>query len=144
MPGPSGSAFSPPGGYGTGNTITLTLLGLPKLIGRFKQAQAGLYLQAQRLEMNIAREVAEVAQSLVAYDTGKTHDSIRAVRRGQTMVIADRGGDRPEVPIYLEIGTFKMAARPFMVPALDIVLSSRGLQRGVLEIGGLLPPSTRR
>lgn len=144
MPGPAGSSFSPPGGFGPGNTISIEVQGLERLLGRFKQAQAGLAVQAARLEEVIADEVAEVARDLVATDTTKTQKSIRTERRTHMVVVVDRGGERPEVPIYLEIGTYKMAARPFLKPAADLVLASRGLQRGITRIGGLLPPTARR
>lgn len=143
MPGPAGSPFTPPGG---GAEISIALHGLDKLIGRFKVAKAGLYAQGQRLEGVVADEIAERARDFVPVETGATQDSIRVEKRPSwgTVVVADRDGDRPEVPIYLEIGTYKMAARPFMKPAADLVMSSRGLVRGVREIGGLLPPTARR
>jgi hypothetical protein len=144
MPGPSGSSFSPPGGYGPGNTVSIEVEGLTRLLGRFKQAKAGLAVQAARLEEVIADEIKDAAKDLVAIDTEKTKDSIRVERRQHTVVTVDRFGDRPEVPIYLEIGTYRMAARPFLKPAADLVLASRGLQRGVMQIGGLLPPNVRR
>jgi hypothetical protein len=140
VPGPAGSSFSPAGGYGTGNTVSIEVIGLERLFARFKQHKAGLVVQAKRIEDAVAQDIVRVAKDLVAKDTGKTKESIRAERRKDAVVVVDRNGDKPETPIYLEIGTFKMAARPFLKPAGDLVLASRGLQKAALEVGGLLPP----
>lgn len=137
----SGSAFSPAGGYGPGNTITIELANEGFVRGRFKQYKAGVHLQAEKIADEIASRISDAAKDFVAVDTGKTKSSIRWERRGDlAVVVADRHGERPEVPIYLEIGTFKMAARPFLKPAADIVMSSAGLLRISGELGGLLGP----
>ena len=126
-----------------GNAFTIELANGASFLARFKMRRAGLALQAKRLEKEIAGEIAEAARDFVAVDTGRTKENIRVGRRmGGTAVIADRGGVRPEVPIYLELGTYKMAARPFLKPAADLVMASRGLRRAVTRVGGLLPPVT--
>ena len=137
MPGPSGTPFT----RGAGNSIEIEVVGLKKLRGKFKQYQAGLEARADNLAEGVVDDIVEVAKDLVATDTGKTKDSIRKdVRDGDLVVLVDRFGDRPEVPIYLELGTYNMAARPFLKPAGDIVMSSHGLQAKVLQMGGLLGP----
>ena len=141
MPGPKGTPFSPPGGYGPGNTVTVELANESYIRGRFKQYQAGMKTQVEKMQEEVANRLRDAAKDFVAVDTGKTKDSIRTERRGDlVVVVADRHGDRPEVPIYLEIGTFKMAARPFMKPAVDIVMTSAGLLSVSKEVGHLLGP----
>lgn len=124
-----------------GNSFTVELANKATLLARFKMHRAGLSLQAERIEQAVANDIAEAAKDFVPVDTGATRDSIRVGRRmNATAVIADRNGEKPEVPIYLELGTYKMAPRPFMVPAADLVMASRGLSRASGRVGGLLPP----
>lgn len=137
----SGTPFS--GGRSAGNTIYIDLPNIGQVIGRIRQAGAGLVTQTDRITKRLADETAVVARDLVAKDERKVEASIRVEHRERGpvyTVVADRLGERDEVPIYLEIGTYKMAARPFMKPALDLVLSANGLQRAAASVGGLLPP----
>lgn len=137
MPGPPGSSFT--GGRGAGNNIWLELPNKSLVRGRIKQMAAGLELKEDAITAMLAEETVTVSKDLVAIDSGKTKDSIRREKRGKDMyVVVDRDGDKPEVPIYLEIGTHKMAARPFLVPALNMVLASGGLTRATKMSGGLL------
>lgn len=132
-----GTAFT--GGRSSGNVVYMTFPNIVKVRGRIKQRAAGLELASVRLTNHLGEEIAQVAKTLVAKDTGRTRDYIRVEQRGTTTyVVSDRGGVRDEVPIYLEIGTHKMAARPFMKPASDLVMASGGLLRAQVAIGGLL------
>ena len=147
MPGPSGTSFSPPGGYGPGNTISIEVMNLPEVLGRFKQYKAGLATQSDRLTERVAQSIRTTARDLVPYDEDNVdephvRDNINVEKQAHANynVVANRGGTRDEVPIYLEIGTYRMAARPFMKPALDLTLSAHGLQKATAEVGGLLPP----
>lgn len=141
-PGPRGSTFSPPGGYGPGNTISIDFPNAGSLLGRFKQHAAGVTIQMDRLAEALGFQIVDAAKDLVAVDEGATKDSIRLEHRaGDWVVVVDRFGERPEVPIYLEIGTWKMAARPFLKPAGDLVLASNGLMRASTQVGGLLAPT---
>ena len=137
MPGPAGSAFT--GGRGAGNNIWIEFPNKSMLRGRIKQYAAGFELKEKAIEANLADEMVVVAKELVATDTHKTQESIRRQRRSDGMyIVVDRDGDKPEVPIYLEIGTHKMAARPFLVPAANLVMASGGLIRAKKSVGGLL------
>jgi sensor histidine kinase regulating citrate/malate metabolism len=109
---------------------------------RFKQHQAGLLVQVDAIAEELAQSIAEAAFDLVPTDTYRTQESIRVERRGaEYVVVVDRKGERDEVPIYLEIGTYKMAARPFLVPASNLVLAAAGTRRAATKVGGLLPPT---
>lgn len=135
MPGPGGSAFT----KGAGNTIWIEMPNKGLVQGRLKQHAAGLELREMAIMGALADEMVVVAKDLVAIDSGKTQDSIRKERRGREMyVVVDRNGDKPEVPIYLEIGTHKMAARPFLVPAANLVMAGGGELRASKMVGGLL------
>jgi hypothetical protein len=139
-PGPKGSPFSPKKG---GPMIQIKLANEAAIIGKFKQHAAGVVIAGQLISKGVAEEIAEVAAGLVPVDSGKTKKSIRVEKRGKEyVVIVDRFGDKPEVPIYLEIGTFKMAARPFLKPASDLVLAAGGMLKQSTQIGGLLSPKT--
>lgn len=106
---------------------------------RMAKRVAGLEIRGEMLEKDIAEEIATVAKTFVAVDTGKTKEHIRAEQRqGEWAVVSDRGGDRPEVAVILEYGSVHQAAQPYMVPAADVVLASRGLDNIVRGVGGLL------
>ena len=133
----SGSAF----GRGPGNSITILIPGLGAFLGRFQQRKAGLTLSVEGAASDVADDIVIAAKDLVAVDTGATRDNIRKEKRGgDWYVVSDRGGDRDVVPIYLEIGTMYMAARPFMKPAADMVMASGGFAERVKMRGGLLGP----
>lgn len=108
-------------------------------VKRMGKRIAALEIQGASLEKEVAEEIAKVAKTFVAVDTGKTQENIRAEeRQGEWVVVSDRGGDRPEVAVILEYGSVHQAAQPYMVPAADVVLASRGLNNIVRGIGGLI------
>ena len=141
MPGPAGSPFT--GGRNTGNIVTIELPNLGAFLGRLRMRQAGLVSQVDSLTERLANDISLAAKDLVPKDEWKVYHSIRVEHRERGpvyTVVADRQGERDEVPVYLEIGTYKMAARPFMKPAADMVMAAGGLMRVTHEVGGLLPP----
>lgn len=106
-----------------------------------------------------SREVKSRAQALVAKDTGYTAENIHIVERPEekTFLVVP-GSDRPRVrialhtskrsgrqhtqkvtlnmlPSWLEYGTAKMQARPFMRPAADAVEASyrRDMERAAVK-----------
>lgn len=124
--------------------LTAELKGMGKLRARFKVFGAGLQYSATALPREVAEDIAEVARELVAKDTGRTSMNVRVrARRGGAVVVVTRGGVRDEVPAYLEFGTHKMAARPFLKPAADLVVNAAGLKRAIRATGGLLEPTRR-
>jgi hypothetical protein len=124
--------------------LTAKLEGVGKLRARFKIFGAGLSYSSTALPKEIAENIAEIARELVAVDTGRTSMNVRVrARRGSAVVVVTRGGERDEVPTYLEFGTHKMAARPFLKPAADMAMSAAGLNAAVRSTGGLLEPKRR-
>ena len=76
---------------------------------------------AKHIAENIAKGVAEAgeivkgeAKDRAPKRTGALKDSITSVASGNTAII----GTNIEYGIYQELGTYKMAARPYLVPAL--------------------------
>lgn len=129
---------------GRGSMLTAELKGMGRLRARFKVFGAGIQYSAGALPREIAEDIAEIARELVAVDTGRTSQNVR-VRgsRGRAVVSVTRGGQRDEVPAYLEFGTHKMAARPFLRPAGQMATSAAGLTKAVRQVGGLLEPTRR-
>ncbi len=60
-------------------------------------------------------QVTGLAQSTVPVDTGALKNSLGPTRVKE---LEYQVGDHVEYGIYVELGTHKMAARPFLVPAL--------------------------
>jgi len=136
------------GGFGSGTSamngargpsLSIDVKGEEKLKANFRKRNAGLVLAMSNVTYKVAQDIAEAARDLVAYDTGKTQENIKAERgRGFSLVRATRGGERDEVPAYLELGTHKMAARPFMKPASDMAQAAGTVNKSIREVGGLL------
>ena len=121
--------------------MSVDVKGGDKLKARFKVWRAGLTYSGEAIPKEVAEDAAEIARELVAQDTGRTSQNVRVRgRRGGAEVVVTRGGVRDEVPAYLEFGTYKMAARPFLAPAGRMATSAAGLRRASRKVGGLLEP----
>lgn len=139
------------GGFGSGTSamngargasLSIDVRGMDSLQAGFRQRMAGLEGRMSAVTYKIAQDIAEVARDIVAYDTGKTSQNIVAKRgRGESIVSATRGGERDVVPAYLELGTHKMAARPFMKPAGEMAIAAGATKEALREVGGLLSSS---
>jgi HK97 gp10 family phage protein len=90
--------------------VSIKVLGVAQAIAKLASIQALGKIAGEAAEKAVAEDVANLAQSMVAVDTGATRDSIQETEEG---VVASEAG------LYLEFGTFKMAAQPFMRPAAD-------------------------
>ena len=139
--------FGTPGTHGAGNVISVEVKGMKKLLARFKQYKAGVVVGGGVLAREVAEDIAEHARDGAPFDPDNTtephvRDNVYVRQRGPRAaeVFVNRGGVRDEVPAYLEFGTFKMAARPFLGPAADQVMAANGLAAASRRIGGLLSP----
>lgn len=68
----------------------------------------------------VADKIATSAQEYVPVDTSALHDTIRSVSTGagkEAEVTA--GDDTVDYAAYVEFGTYKMAAQPYLSPAVD-------------------------
>lgn len=94
-----------------------------------------------------AEIVADIARSLAAVDTGEMRDKIKAVhlsKYSQVVANAKHSG-------YVEFGTYKMAAQPFMRPAVaehqrEILAYVREAMIGEMKVavaGGWVPAEYR-
>lgn len=73
----------------------------------------------------VAERILELAQQTIAFDTGAARDSLQIIANPsmKSVSIGSDGGIRPDGQRkkylrYLELGTSRMSARPFLVPAL--------------------------
>jgi HK97 gp10 family phage protein len=86
---------------------------------------------AEEVLLERARYMRDVAQVLVPVDTGSLRDSIRVERGGQGLhwreirvraggyIVNPKTGRLVDYAVFVEYGTGKMAAQPFMQPAFD-------------------------
>ena len=81
-------------------------------MNRIPQVTAEYNHAAKKARDDAAQRIADIAYDTVAVDTGETRDSIK-VNEGSVSV----GG----AGLFLEFGTIKMAAQPFLGPAAEQV-----------------------
>lgn len=73
--------------------------------------------RAEKIARGVAKageEVCGEAKANAPVDTGRLRDSITAKAEGNTAII----GTNVEYAMYQELGTYKMHAQPYLVPAL--------------------------
>ncbi len=86
-------------------------------------------VKAEKALAAAAFQVQAVAQSLAPVDTGALKNSIGTERKARFTYWVQ---DSVEYGIYQELGTSRMAAQPFMVPAVEQV--SKDFERMLSEI----------
>ncbi len=86
-------------------------------LGNLRERREALERKAADVVAVAAHNIEARGKTLVPFDTGATKNSIKPdfSRNG---LQADIGPSTEYAP-YLELGTSKMAARPFMVPSLE-------------------------
>jgi len=121
------------------NRISIAWVNETEVIGNLRTISSSLDVRSEAVISHLADDFVRVAKDLVAKEEHEVEKSIRKERRGDGWyIVADRGGVRDEAAVYLEIGTHKMAPRPYMVPASRLVLASGGLYKAQKAAGGLL------
>lgn len=74
--------------------------------------------RAEKIARGVAKAGEEVCDEAKANapvgETGRLHDSITSKAEGNTAII----GTNVEYAMYQELGTYKMHAKPYLVPAL--------------------------
>jgi len=119
--------------------ISVDIINRQEVVGNLRRVASSLDAKLTAIAGFLSEDIAEVSKDLVAKDERKVERNIHTELRADGWnVVADRGGDRDEVAVYLEIGTHKMAPRPYMVPALRLTLASGGLLKASTKAGGLL------
>lgn len=86
------------------------------LYSRIPQIVAQMPAKADLVVQKTALDIEATAKGLAAVDTGAMMSSIQAQPTGQMSAVVNCG---VEYGIYVEYGTYKMAAQPFMVPATE-------------------------
>jgi HK97 gp10 family phage protein len=89
--------------------------GYDKLLQQFENIADLDWVKAETAGMEI---IAEEARALVPVDTGALQDSIRVQVEGEEVQLV-AGGEGVDYQAYVEFGTIKMEAQPYMRPAID-------------------------
>ncbi|MCW2132888.1 HK97-gp10 family putative phage morphogenesis protein [Arthrobacter sp. VKM Ac-2550] len=95
---------------------------LVKLAGDIKKAAKSTGPRAQLVIRKTARDITADAKNLAPVDTGNlkgsiSHTDLRTVGRSGTLTVEI--GPTASYAVFVELGTSKMAAQPFMGPAAD-------------------------
>ncbi len=72
---------------------------------------------AEKLVEEMLAAGLQSAQQLVPVKTGALHDSLHSEQDGTTGAY----GSDLDYSVFVEMGTFKMAAQPYLMPSLDAV-----------------------
>lgn len=89
--------------------------GYEKLLEQLSKIENLDWVAAEQEGMQI---IAEEAIQLVPVDTGALQSTIRVETEGDVVQLV-AGGDDVDYHLYVEFGTIKMEAQPFMRPAID-------------------------
>lgn len=85
-----------------------------RLAADFTAAGARMTVMAPAVVAKTCAHIEAGAKSRAAVDTGAMRASVSTTLRGLT---GEVGPTVPEYPVYVELGTSRMAAQPFMGPA---------------------------
>jgi HK97 gp10 family phage protein len=96
--------------------IEVRITGIPQLLSRLQAAPG-------KINSAIAQGFAEAGQAMVSdmqsqcpIDTGELQSSIAVSEASSESLKVEAGAD---YAIYVEMGTYKMAAQPFFFPVID-------------------------
>jgi HK97 gp10 family phage protein len=92
--------------------------------------QAAIQYASARYARAVADEVAQEMTDLCPVDTGALARSINVEPHGDTVYVSVGGGD-VDYALFVEYGTSRMRAQPFVRPAL-------ARRRDVVDLGGTL------
>jgi HK97 gp10 family phage protein len=93
------------------NVVTLDMSGLLSAMAKVKPNSAKIVAQA-------TAKVEAVAKTLAPVDTGALRNSLNSE---QITPVLWKVQDGVTYGIYQELGTYKMAAQPFLIPAVENV-----------------------
>lgn len=95
--------------------MTVRFDGADKLISGFQKQPAIIQREADDIVFNTALRIETRAKSIAPVDTGYLKQHIKAEKTGMLSADVDSSAN---YSIFLEMGTRKMPAQPFMRPAL--------------------------
>ena len=108
----------------------VTVIGLTTLTKKLKNAEKNL----DRMTEMIAREIEAEAKRNAPVRTGRLRASIRTVKRGDAHYTV---GTNVHYAPYVEFGTRKMAAKPYLRPAArQVALQWKAQGRGIKVLFG--------
>lgn len=90
--------------------------GYEELLKQFENIQDLDWVVAEKEGMEI---IAEEARRLVPVDTGALQSTIEVQVEGETVNLVAGDGRDVDYQYYVEFGTSKMEAQPYMRPAID-------------------------
>lgn len=94
-----------------------------------------MLLQLERGLVEAAQSIVDAARAIVPVKTGRLQNSIRWQMEKPLTALVQAGGEAAPYAGYVENGTSRMAAQPFMSPAVQLRLSqiTAVFERGVAE-----------
>ena len=95
----------------------MTIEGENQLIAQLNEIAEADYTPA--MEKATKRIILPEMQRLTPVDTGALRDSERVEVHGDAVLLIAGDGQQVDYPFYVELGTSKMSAQPYMRPALD-------------------------
>lgn len=116
--------------------MTELIKGMDRLLRQFDEIENLDWVKA---EVEGLQLIADEAKSIVPVDTGALQETIRVEVEGETVNLM-AGDDNVDYSLHVEFGTVKMAAQPYMRPAIDtreeqaIQVMANNLERQIKEI----------
>ena len=95
----------------------MTLDGENMLIAQINEIAEADYVVAMEKATKVI--ILPEMQRLTPVDTGALKNSERVERHGDDVLLIAGDGQQVDYPFYVELGTSKMSAQPYMRPALD-------------------------
>lgn len=92
---------------------------LRSLAADFRTASGRVSAEARNLVKKTAADIAADAKRLSPVDTGNLRNSITYQTTGNAYYSEAEVGPTAEYGVFVELGTSRMGARPFMGPAAD-------------------------
>lgn len=99
--------------------VRVRVIGEDRILARLRDIIDAMKSGSANGSRDAAEFIKDRAQELVPVDTGRLRDSIRVTEVGpRTFTVGP--GDEVEYAEYVEFGTSRMAAQPYMRPAAEL------------------------
>lgn len=95
--------------------MKITVEGTDEVMAMLDKFSAKIESGAQKGIAKGAMLIADRAKALAPYDTGELYRSINSKAEGMSAEV----GTNVEYAMYQEFGTYKMAAHPYLIPAME-------------------------
>lgn len=99
--------------------VRVRVIGEDRLLARLRDIIDAMRGGSADATRDMAEAIKDRAQQLVPVDTGRLRDSIRVNELGPRSYTVGPG-DEVEYAEYVEYGTSRMAAQPYMRPAIEL------------------------